>query len=215
VRLDGDEMAADADDGDAGHATGTYMKGGHGPFAAPGRCLCWAGESHDGQGGPLDRDLRRRRVAIIASLVAALSLVAAACGSDSSDHEGRTTRESTVDVTLQEFAVRPEQDSAPAGDVTFNVGNVGPEDTHEFVVFKTDLAADALPTSPNGSVDETGKGVELIGEIEDIAPGDTPPPLTVSLDAGSYVFICNIVEEEGQDTIVHYQQGMRTGFTVE
>jgi hypothetical protein len=25
VRLDGDEMAADADDGDAGHTTGTYM----------------------------------------------------------------------------------------------------------------------------------------------------------------------------------------------
>ena len=25
VRLDGDEMAADADDGDAGHATGTYI----------------------------------------------------------------------------------------------------------------------------------------------------------------------------------------------
>jgi hypothetical protein len=25
VRLDGDEMAPDADDGDAGHATGTYM----------------------------------------------------------------------------------------------------------------------------------------------------------------------------------------------
>lgn len=64
-------------------------------------------------------------------------------------------------------------------------------------------------------MDETGEGVELIGEIEDIAPGDTPPPLTVSLDGGSYVFICNIVEEEGQETIVHYQQGMRTGFTVE
>jgi hypothetical protein len=25
VRLDGDEMAADADDGDAGHFSGTYM----------------------------------------------------------------------------------------------------------------------------------------------------------------------------------------------
>jgi hypothetical protein len=25
VRLDGDEMAADADDGDAGHYSGTYM----------------------------------------------------------------------------------------------------------------------------------------------------------------------------------------------
>jgi hypothetical protein len=28
VRLDGDEIAADADDGDAGHATGTYMGSG-------------------------------------------------------------------------------------------------------------------------------------------------------------------------------------------
>jgi hypothetical protein len=26
VRLDGDEMAADADDGDAGHFSGTYMR---------------------------------------------------------------------------------------------------------------------------------------------------------------------------------------------
>ena len=28
VRLDGDEMAADADDGDAGHFSGTYMSPG-------------------------------------------------------------------------------------------------------------------------------------------------------------------------------------------
>jgi hypothetical protein len=28
VRLDGDEMAADADDGDAGHFSRTYMRGG-------------------------------------------------------------------------------------------------------------------------------------------------------------------------------------------
>jgi uncharacterized cupredoxin-like copper-binding protein len=161
----------------------------------------------------LDHAARHRRIAVVASLFAALSLVAATCGSDSSDDEA--ARESTVDVTLQEFAVRPERDSAPAGDVTFNVGNVGPEDTHEFVVFKTDLAPDALPTAPDGSVDETGEGVDLIDEIEDIAVGDAFHTLTVSLEAGRYVFICNIVEEEGQDTIVHYQQGMRTGFTVE
>jgi hypothetical protein len=90
-----------------------------------------------------------------------------------------------------------------------------PEDTHEFVVFKTDLAADALPTASDGSVDEEGEGVELVDEIEDIAVGDTPHTLTLSLDAGNYVFIWNIVEEEGDETIVHYQQGMRTGFTVE
>jgi uncharacterized cupredoxin-like copper-binding protein len=156
------------------------------------------------------------------SMVVGLTLMAAACGDDdeggataaTGGATGETGGGTTVDVTVQEFAVLPAQDSAPAGDVTFNVTNTGPEDTHEFVVFKTDLEPDALPTAPDGSVDEEGEGVELIDEIEDIAVGDTPT-LTVSLDAGSYVFICNIVEEEEDETIVHYQQGMRTGFTVE
>jgi hypothetical protein len=63
-------------------------------------------------------------------------------------------------------------------------------------------------------VGEEGEGAELVDEIEDIAVGDIAT-LTISLDAGSYVLICNIVEDEGDETIVHYQQGMRTGFTVE
>ena len=161
---------------------------------------------------------RRRRAAISVAAAAVLCLVAAACGDD----DGGTTAATgaatggatTVEVTVQEFAVIPAASSAPAGDVTFNVTNEGPDDTHEFVVFKTDLAIDALPTAEDGSVDETGEGVELIDEIEDIAVGDTPT-LTVSLDAGNYVFICNIVEEEGGETIAHYQQGMRVGFTAE
>ena len=169
----------------------------------------------------MNHDVHRRRVMVL-SVFGALSLVAAACGDDdeggttaaTGGATGLTVSGATVDVTVQEFAVLPAQDSAPAGDVTFYVTNTGPEDTHEFVVFKTDLAPDALPTAPDGSVDEEGEGVELIDEIEDIAVGDTPM-LTVSLDAGRYVFICNIVEEEGDETIVHYQQGMRTGFTVE
>jgi len=160
----------------------------------------------------------RRRAAISVAAAAVLCLVAAACGDD----DGGTTAATgaatggatTVEVTVQEFAVIPAASSAPAGDVTFNVTNEGPDDTHEFVVFKTDLAPDALPTAEDGSVDEAGEGVELIDEIEDIAVGDTPT-LTVSLDAGNYVFICNIVEEEGGETIAHYQQGMRVGFTAE
>lgn len=167
-------------------------------------------------------DVHRRRAAIVAAL-AALSLTAAACGSD--DDGGNTGgtaatgststgAEASVDVRVQEFAVLPARDSAPAGDVTFNVTNDGPEDTHEFVVFKTDLAPDALPTGEDGSVDEEGEGLEAVNEIEDIEVGDTQS-LTVTLDAGSYVLICNIVEEEEGDTIAHYQQGMRTAFTVE
>ena len=50
----------------------------------------------------------------------------------------------------------PESDSADAGDVKFNVENTGLDDVHEFVVLKTDLDPDALPTLPDGSVDENG-----------------------------------------------------------
>jgi uncharacterized cupredoxin-like copper-binding protein len=146
------------------------------------------------------------------AVIAVLALVAGACGDGDGGEE--TGAGGAIAITLQEFAVLPSPDSAPAGEVTFNVTNIGPEDVHEFVVFATDLAPDALPTAPDGSVDETGEGVELIDEIEDIAV-DATPTLTVTLDSGSYVLICNIVEEEGADTIVHYQQGMRVGFTAE
>lgn len=146
---------------------------------------------------------RRRRAAIFVATVAALALVSAGCSGD---------EETTVDVTLQEFAVIPAASSAAAGDVTFDVTNEGPDDVHEFVVFKTDLAPEALPTVADGSVDEEGAGLELIDEIEDIAVGDTPT-LTVTLDAGSYVFICNIYDEAEQEA--HYQEGMRVAFTVE
>ena len=168
----------------------------------------------------MDHGVRRRRAATV-GVFAALSLFAAACSSDDDGGEtggpngtGGTSAGNAVDVTLQEFAVLPATDSAPAGDVTFSVTNTGPEDTHEFVVFRTDLAPDALPTGEDGSVDEEGEGLESVNEIEDIAVGDTQS-LTVTLDAGSYVIICNIVEDEGDETIVHYQQGMRTAFTVE
>lgn len=155
---------------------------------------------------------RRRQAAGITAVIAVLALVAGACGDDDGGEE--TGAGGAIEITLQEFAVLPSPDSAPAGEVTFNVTNIGPEDVHEFVVFATDLAPDKLPTAPDGSVDETGEGVELIDEIEDIAV-DATPTLTVTLDAGSYVLICNIVEEEGAETIVHYQQGMRVGFTAE
>ena len=174
------------------------------------------------EGGTMALDPRRHRAAIFVAVVATLCLVAAACGDDDGGETGATGAATgaatgggtTVAVTVQEFAVIPAVSSAPGGDVTFDVTNEGPDDTHEFVVFKTDLAPDALPTVADGSVDEEGEGVELIDEIEDIAVGDTPT-LTVSLEAGTYVFICNIVEEEGGETISHYQQGMRVAFTVE
>jgi hypothetical protein len=117
-----------------------------------------------------------------------------------------------VSVGLKDYEVIPNPDSGPAGDFEFQVSNTGPS-VHEFVVVKTDLAADDLPTGDDGSVEEGG-GLEAIGEIEDIAVG-SPQTFEASLDAGHYVLFCNIVEEVGGETIAHYTQGMHKDFTVE
>ena len=113
-----------------------------------------------------------------------------------------------VKATESDFKIALDSTSASSGDVTFNVVNNGPS-VHEFVVFKTDLAEDSLPTKKeNGAVivDEEGSGLTAIDEIEDIAEGDTQD-LTVDLDAGKYVLICNLP--------THYQLGMHAAFTVE
>jgi len=155
---------------------------------------------------------RARRAWVLVAGVAALTLVGAACSSDDEGGGGGDAGGTTVAVTLQEFAVGATPASAPAGSITFEATNNGPEDVHEIVVIKTDLAPDALPTNADGSVNEVGEGIEPIDEIEDIPVGETQD-LTVDLEAGNYVLICNIYEEAEQES--HYQEGMRTAFTVE
>lgn len=118
---------------------------------------------------------------------------------------------STVEVKLQEWSVIPAATSAAAGSVTFKVTNSGPDDVHEFVILKTDLGPDALPTDANGAVNEAEPGMEVIDEIEDIPVGQAQD-LTVSLAAGKYVLLCNIYSETEKEA--HYKMGMRTGFTV-
>lgn len=121
---------------------------------------------------------------------------------------------STVGVTLQEFAVVPAEATASAGSVTFEATNEGPNDPHELVVIKTDLDINALPTKDDGSVDENGEGIELIGEIEEFEVGASESA-AFDLEAGSYALICNLVEEEAGALESHYQEGMRAGFTVD
>lgn len=142
----------------------------------------------------------RRWLAV--SMAAGLALVAASCGDD----------EETVQITLQEFAVGADTPSVPAGSVTFEATNEGPDDVHEFVVIATDLAITELPTVEDGSVDEAGEGLEVIGEIEDIPVGETQS-VTLDLEAGNYALICNIYDADEDEA--HYQEGMRTSFTVE
>ena len=154
--------------------------------------------------------MHRLRTILMLLAVGALAVACTSAGSSASATDGSEDGATTVTVTLQEFSVLPEPATAPAGDVTFHVTNDGPDDIHEFVILKTDLAPESLPTGEDGSVDEEGEGIELIDEIEDIPVGESQD-VTAPLDAGSYVLICNIVES-GE---VHYELGMRTSFTVE
>ena len=132
-------------------------------------------------------------------LVAAALLVAfTACSSSSSGG---------IKGTESDFKITLDKTSASAGKVTFNVTNNGPS-THEFVIFKTNLPQDQLPTKKeNGAVvvNETGPGVQHIDEIPGINKGDTKS-LTVNLKPGKYVIICNLP--------THYQLGMHVPFTV-
>jgi uncharacterized cupredoxin-like copper-binding protein len=155
----------------------------------------------------------------IAGVLVVTTGVLAACGGDddggdtTGDATGEPASGGTVEVTLQEFAVGVEPAEVAAGPVTFEVTNNGPEDVHEFVVISTDLDPTALPTDKDGAVEEDGKGMEVVDEIEDI-PVDDSQTLTVDLEAGPYVLICNIVQEEEAGLEAHYSEGMRAGFTV-
>jgi uncharacterized cupredoxin-like copper-binding protein len=147
--------------------------------------------------------LRMGRVWIHVAVALAIALVATGCSGDGGE---------TVAVTLQEFAIAADPASVGAGEVTFDAENVGPDDPHELVVFQTDLAPEALPTQETGAVDEAGEGVELIDEIEEFPVGETQS-MTLDLEAGNYVLVCNIYDEDEDEA--HYQEGMRLAFTVE
>src|SRR4026207_1359682 len=77
-----------------------------------------------------------------------------------------------VAVTVREFNIALDRSSAPRGTVIFRVHNTG-EDTHEFLVIRTDRAPGALPTEANGSYQEDGPGTQLLDEIEEVGPGQT------------------------------------------
>jgi uncharacterized cupredoxin-like copper-binding protein len=108
----------------------------------------------------------------------------------------------TVHVTLKENGITLDQTTASAGTVIFDVKNSGTI-VHEFVVIKTDAAQDKLPASAG----EPGQMLEdgTVGEVEDINVGESKQ-LSLKLDPGKYVLICNLVG--------HYLLGMHVGFVV-
>lgn len=118
------------------------------------------------------------------------------------------TADTRVTVTLGEWTVVPEPTEAPGGIIAFETANGGSV-PHELYVARAD-SAEALPTAPDGSVDEAAlpEG-SFIGEIEEFAPGTTETA-AFDMGPGTYVLFCNIADDTG----VHFKEGMHTTFTV-
>ena len=134
----------------------------------------------------------------LAALCAA-TIALAACG-------GGTTAPSphTATATVGEFKIALDTAKLAAGQDTLTVKNDG-KITHEFVVVRTDLAPDALPTGSDGGVDEEATDVAHVDEVEDIAAGSSGS-LTVSLPAGKSSCFCNLPG--------HYKGGMHAAIEV-
>jgi len=168
--------------------------------AAGGPCGCTP-ETHG--------DMWERRVMRVRSVMGLViaGILLAACSAAPSK---------SINATLEEWKMTLSPTVGAAGEVTFTIKNNGEKD-HEFVVVKTDLAADKLPTvqsgAETGTVDEDAEaaaGIEAIGEKEDIKAGTDNNVLKLTLKPGHYVIFCNVHDED----LVHYQKGMRTEFTV-
>jgi uncharacterized cupredoxin-like copper-binding protein len=139
--------------------------------------------------------MRQPRAGIrLVTIVLLAAAVAAGCSRGDAAPRGKV-----VDVHEHDFVMTAKVTTVHAGLVTFRVRNSGPS-THEFLVDRTAVAADALPLRANAiSVDEDSKLLHPVGSLGQIRLGATRE-LTLRLEPGRYVLFCNL---EG-----HYRGGM-------
>jgi len=81
-------------------------------------------------------------------------------------------------------------------------------------MFKTDLPLDKLPTQSDGALNEDAQELDEVDETEPINPGQKTS-LSVDVEPGRYILVCNVGEETGGEKVRHFQQGMVTEFTVD
>lgn len=134
----------------------------------------------------------------IAIALVASALVLGACGEPAVQADASKGQ---IAADLKEHTITLSASEVRAGSVTFLVRNRGGS-AHDFIVLRTDLAADKLPVDP-----QTQKAREdgRAGGLQELGPGKTGQ-LKLDLAPGRYVLICNVP--------THYGLGMRTELTV-
>ena len=170
--------------------------------------------------------MNKRIRAVAAASLVLMTFFVAACGSDKSG--SKSSPENTFQ--LSEFVITP-PNGLQSGKVEVTANNVGGE-LHELVIVRAP-SVDALVKKADDSVDEDQiADADLVGSIEDVAPGEQKNK-TFELSAGTYVALCNLIEdmagssstmdghsmntdpETGSGSLhVHFAEGMYATFTV-
>lgn len=122
-------------------------------------------------------------------------------GKDDAGSESAELPDGTIGIELGEFFVKPSSESTKAGEVTFQVENTGAA-SHEFVIYRTDEEPDGLTQEGGAATLDEAKVVE---ETDELSAGDSTE-LTVTLEAGRYLLLCNLPG--------HYQSGQVVAFEV-
>jgi uncharacterized cupredoxin-like copper-binding protein len=142
---------------------------------------------------------RVRGVAIAFAAIAFAAIAGCSGGGPQASADG-------VAVTLHEFTVDVSDTTLAPASTKLNIQNSGSV-VHELEVFTVPSGVDpaAIPVV-NGVADTGGAGMTVVDEVENIAPS-TRATLTVNLQPGTYVFMCNLP--------THYGLGMHTTVTVQ
>lgn len=141
------------------------------------------------------------RVRVPVALSVVVAVVAVGCSGGATQTPVGEPK-AAISAEVSEWEIKLDGTVGTADALTFTIKNTG-EDTHEFVVVKTDLAADKLPVVDDKVSEDA---VEAVDEVEDIQPGSTETLSLSGLAPGKYVVICNLLG--------HYGKGMRTEITI-
>ena len=140
----------------------------------------------------------------------AVALFAAACGGETTPQGGGQPQagSETVQVQAEDYKFGGVPGTLPAGDVTFELENVG-EEPHEFglVRIKGDQPIEELVSLPQK---QAQKLIENVGGTF-ARPSEEGKPLTTDLEAGRYGYACLVTTKDGTP---HAALGMFGEFTV-
>jgi hypothetical protein len=147
---------------------------------------------------------------------AAVSASASASGGPSETCKAvggvKAARDSEVHVTLDEYSIKVDKTSVPAGNIELHATNKGKE-PHELVVIEGTTPAH-LSIGTKGLDEATlPAAAKVLGEIEPFVGNGGVCTGVFKLAAGDYTLLCNIVETSGSKH-AHAQMGMVVPFRV-